>query len=74
MDIVIGRALLHKDPAERTRLLRNAPKYIHHKDFLAILASIDVTNPNHISRTCHQLAAYNSNEPLWSEVTLWLYS
>lgn len=74
MDIVVGRALLHKAPAERTRLLGNAPKYIHNEDVLNILASIDVTSPNQISRTCHKLAAFNSQEPLWSEVTLWLYS
>lgn len=74
MDVIVSRALLHKSPAERARLIGNVRTYVHNDAFVNILSNIDINDKNQISRTCQQLSAFNSLRGLWDDVELWLNS
>lgn len=72
MDSVVGRALLHRTPAERARLLGCVTTYVTDMNVVNLLANIDVNSKDSIYRWTKFLAAFNSNEALWTQVEAWL--
>ena len=72
MDSVVSRALLHRSPLGRARLLGVLTSYVTNMDFVNLMSNIDVNSQDSIFRWCKLLSAFNSNEPLWLEVESWL--
>ena len=76
MDVVVGNKFLRSSGLDRARLKGNCAQYVKNDNFVNIVENIDINdkNGNQISRTCAQLAAFNSQKELWDQVEAWLRS
>lgn len=76
MDVVVGNKFLRASGAERARLKGNCAQFVKNDAFVNIVENIDINDKrgSQISRTCFQLAAFNSNKELWNQVEEWLRS
>ena len=76
MDVVVGNKFLRSSGMDRARLKGNCAQYVKNDVFVNIVENIDINDKkgNQISRTCMQLAAFNSNKVLWDQVDEWLRS
>jgi hypothetical protein len=76
MDVLVGNKFLRSTGAERARLKGNCARFVKDTNFINIVENIDINDKRgaQISRTCLQLAAFNSQKELWGQVELWLGS
>lgn len=76
MDVIVGNKFLRASGVERARLKGNCAQYVKNDVFVNIVENLDINDKkgNQISRTCMQLAAFNSRKELWSQVEEWLRS
>ena len=76
MDVIVGNKFLRSSGADRARLKGNCAQYVKNDAFVNIVENIDINDKKgtQISRTCTQLAAFNSNKALWEQVEDWLRS
>jgi len=76
MDVIVGNKFLRASGMDRARLKGNCAHYVKNDMFVNIIENIDINDKkgNQITRTCMQLAAFNSNKDLWNQVEEWLRS
>ena len=76
MDVIVGAKFLRSKAQERARLKGNCAQFVKNDNFVNIIENIDINDRqgNQITRTCLQLAAFNSNKQLWDQVEEWLRS
>lgn len=76
MDIIVGNKFLRSSGMDRAKLKGNCAQFVKDANFVNIVENIDINDKkgNQISRTCSQLAAFNSRSELWDQVEAWLRS
>jgi hypothetical protein len=76
MDVIVGNKFLRASGAERARMKGNCARFVKNDNFVNIVENLDINDKKgaQISRTCMQLAAFNSNKELWNQVDEWLRS
>lgn len=76
MDVVVGQKFLRSTAQQRALLKGKCAQFVKNDNFVNIIENIDINDRqgNQITRTCLQLAAFNSQKELWDQVEEWLRS